>query len=196
METIVYSRELNERSPDLFSDEDDCETSTDNQHSTADVNVSTQSATSCKDDEMESLLDISIEKTEKWISRHIQSLLSGILPPPSATYVQHDSASLLSMYKRNVQLMDFGIIGENDAKPADSCNNISAPMMPKVLENVEWPQIEKINTYGVHYNRTKYTENIEMMYMKLVERNVGQETCSTFTYSQSTNAKKKPVRKL
>lgn len=68
--------------------------------------------------------------------------------------------------------------------------------MPNVLDNLKWPQLERVNAYGLHYNRTKYTENIEMMYMKLVERNVGQETGSSFTNNVSTSAKKKPIRKL
>lgn len=203
------SREhINERSPDLFSDDDDdavddgddddnleteIDTDKNQQHSTVDVN---DSISSIKDDEKENVRGNCIDKAEKAISRRIQSLLSGILPPPSVTYIQYDIGNLLSMYKRNVALMDCDNVNKIDIERTDICDEMPLPMIPKVLENVEWPQIERINAHGLHYNRTKYTENIEMMYMKLVERNVGQETGSSFTLNIATSAKKKPVRKL
>ncbi|XP_055315475.1 uncharacterized protein LOC129575627 [Sitodiplosis mosellana] len=188
---------INERSPDLFSDDDDLETETDTdknqQHSTVDVN---DSFSSIKDDEKENVSGKCIEQTEKAISRRIQSLLSGILPPPSVTYIQHDIGNLLSMYKRNITLMDSDNSNKKNIEQSGICDEIPLPIIPKVLENMEWPQIERVNAHGLHYNRTKYTENIEMMYMKLVERNVGQETGTSFTYNIATSAKKKPIRKL
>lgn len=203
------SREhINERSPDLFSDDDDAADDDDDdddeleteiyteknqQHSTVDGN---DSISSNKDDEKENVRDNCIEKAEKAISRRIQSLLSGILPPPSVTYIQHDIANLLSMYKRNITLMDADIVNKTEIEKSDICDEMPLPMVPKILENMEWPQIERINAHGLHYNRTKYTEHIEMMYMKLVERNVGQETGSSFTFNIATSAKKKPIRKL
>lgn len=190
------SREqINDRSPDLFSDADDLDldTDADNQHSTSNAN---ESITSLKDDDKKHQPKNGLEKSDRSMSKHVQSLLSGILPPPSVTFVQHDIVSLLSMYKRNVVLMDIGINCESDPKSTDSCDRSSVPLMPQVLDNMEWPEIEQINAYGVHYNRTKYTENIEMMYMKLVERNVGQETSTSFTHNQSMSAKKKPARNL
>ena len=173
--------------------ETEIDTDKNQQHSTVDVN---DSISSIKDDEKENLRGNCIEKAEKAISRRIQSLLSGILPPPSVTYIQHDIGNLLSMYKRNVTLMDSDNVNKKDMEKSDICDDLPLPMIPKVLENMEWPQIERINAHGLHYNRTKYTEHIEMMYMKLVERNVGQETGSSFTFNIATSAKKKPVRKL
>lgn len=189
---LESSREqINERSPDLFSDDDDCgggdNEGDNNEQTNVDAN---DSIASTKSEDKENNSDNCNEKTERSISKRIQNLLCGILPPPSVTYVQHDISNLLSMYKRNVALMH-----------SDQCNEdafvdqLSHPIIPKALENVEWPQISKINAYGLHYNRTKYTENIEMLFMKLVERNVGQETGSSFTYV-SASAKKKPARKL
>lgn len=193
------SREcINERSPDLFSDDDDLENDIDNnKHSVvASVDVN-DSFASYKDDEKENVFDNCIEKNEKATSKRIQNLLSGILPPPSVTYIQHDIANLLSLYKKNTGRMESEINNTNDSKQNGAyCDQKLCPLMPKILDNVEWPQIERVTAFGLHYNRTKYTENIEMMYMKLVERNVGQETSSSFTYTQSINAKKKPARKL
>lgn len=180
---------LGERSPDLFSDDEDLKPDIEpNQHSIDDVN---DSLSSNKDDEK---VNNSIEKSEKAISKRITSLLAGVVPPPSITYIQYDIGNLLSMYKRNVVLMDSG--NQNDGIKQDICDHISMrPLNPDALDNIKWPEIEMVNAYGVHYNRTKYTENIESMYMKLVERNVGQETGSSFTYNAAMSAKKKQIQK-
>ncbi|XP_031617883.1 uncharacterized protein LOC116337446 [Contarinia nasturtii] len=194
---MEISREsLGERSPDLFSDEDDLETDTNtNQRSIDDIN---DSLLSNKDDEKENNFDNSIEKTEKTISKRITNLLSGVIPPPSVTYVQYDIGNLLSMYKRNFALMDSDNDNKTDGtKQSDICDQIfTRPLNPEAIENIKWPEIEMVNAYGVHYNRTRYTENIESMYMKLVERNVGQETGTSFTFNASMSAKKKQIRKI
>lgn len=195
---LETSRELiNERSPDLFSDDDDLEYNN-NERDEGDVKKCTEnttteandSTTSTKSEDKETSTDNCIEKSERSVTKHIQNLLCGILPPPSVTYVQHDIGNLLSMYKRNLATMDFDC-GDKDTLRDQK----SHPIMPEVLEDVEWPHMTKINAYGLHYNRTKYTENIDMLFMKLVERNVGQETGSSFTYV-SASTKKKPARKL
>lgn len=200
---------INERSPDLFSDEDDFDADNNNHSAvnTVDPNdiVDAANETNADGDVNDSVEvkniednDKNIEKTEKAISKRIQAILCGILPPPSVTYIQHDITDLLSMYKRNATLCDPTIQFNNDKdnRRNENCDQLTTPVMPKVLDSVEWPQLKRVNAYGLHYNRTKYTDNIEMMFMKLVERNVGQETGSSFTFSISTSAKKKPVRKL
>lgn len=176
------SREqMNERSPDLFSDDEDDDENL--EHSTSFTSISFEDKDNQTDD--------CIEKIDRKLSKQIQGLLSGILPPPSITYIQHDIGSLLSMYKQNIAIMNI-----DDKHTVDINDNHSDDWMPKELENIEYPHIQRVNAHGLHYNRTKYTDNIEIMYMKLVERNVGQETGSSFTYNASMSAKKKPIRKL
>lgn len=188
---LETSRErINERSPDLFSDEekdleDEAIVAKNNEHSTS---VAT---TSISFEDKDNQADDYIEKNEKQISKRLQGLLSGILPPPSITYVDHDITSLLTLYNKNVALM--GLDNQQNNIPTD---DQSISWMPKELDNIKWPHIERLNVHGLHYNRTKYTDNLEIMYMKLVERNVGQETCSSFTYNVSMGAKKKPIRKV
>lgn len=186
------SEQINERSPDLFSDDDENEAENEKDHNLYSITDVNDSIPSIKDEEKETSGNC-IEKTERAISKRVHSLLAGILPPPSVTYIQYDIGNLLSMYKRNIALMDSEC---EQIKDNEQTHIPQPPPMPKELENVEWPEAIKINAYGVHYNRTKYTENIEIMYMKLVERNVGQETGTSFTYNASMNAKKKPIRKL
>lgn len=210
---LETSREhINERSPDLFSDDDDFDADN-NDHCAAVnavdpvdlVNASNAANETNADGDVNDSVEVkniennekNMEKIEKAMSKRIQAILCGILPPPSVTYIQHDITNLLSMYKRNAALCEPTIqFNDNDNNRNENCDQLTIPLMPKVLDNVEWPQLKGVNAYGVHYNRTKYTDNIEMMFMKLVERNVGQETGSSFTFNISTSAKKKPVRKL
>lgn len=201
---LETSREhINERSPDLFSEVDDFDHAT--AHDALDGSAINDSADFKTNDETSAAIwpDKHIEKTERALNKRIQTMLSGIVPPPSITFVQHDITNLLSMYKRNIAHMDLPrISSRNDSKATDTLSeNIDKiPTMPNEVEHTVWPEIQRANAYGVHYNRTKYTENIESMYMKLVERYVGQETASSFTFSAPNNTsaagKKKPIRKL
>lgn len=187
---LETSREhINERSPDLFSDEEEDLKDAAVKAKNIEHSISVAS-TSISFEEKENQTD-DIEKNEKKISKRLQGLLSGILPPPSVTYVDHDITSILTLYNKNVALMDLDNKQNNIA--VDDQNN---SWMPKELENIEWPHIERVNGHGLHYNRTKYTDNLEIMYMKLVERNVGQDTSSSFTYHVSISAEKKPIRKV
>lgn len=225
---LESSREhINERSPDLFSDAGDFENEAIHDDDiAAAVEATATAATSTVDEDDDLGTDVSgindsadiktddetrttilpdkhIEKTERTLNRRIQTLLSGIIPPPSVTFIQHDASNLLSTYQRNVTLMNLptSITCNNNQKQNDDVID-AIPQMPEQLENIEWPQLRRANAYGVHYNRTKYTDNIEIMYMKLVERYVGRETTSSFTQNATDNnssaaaAKRKPIRKL
>lgn len=188
---MLCSREqYNERSPDLCSNEDDIVNCERNDVSTEFCGNEYGSIST--DDDKETSTSHPIEKTEKSINRRIQNLLNGILPPPSVTFIQHDVRNMLELYKKNITIIEnsVSIVETRDDVDAESS------FMPKELKDVEWPEIYRSNSYGVHYNRTKYTESIEMQYMKLVERNVGQETGSSFTSNVPSSAKKKQTRKL
>lgn len=216
---LETSREhINERSPDLFSEVDDLDNMTTNDEindddiAAAAAASANASAFTDNDDDGVNVSGINdsietkaattdcpekhIEMTERALNKRIQTLLSGLLPPPSITFVQHDIINLLSIYKRNIALMDLPRItgGDNDSKSTD------LETVPSGIKDKTWPQLKWTRAYGIHYNRTKYTDHIESMYMKLVERNVGQETASSFTFNAANNtsaaAKRKPIRKL
>lgn len=227
---LETSREhINERSPDLFSEVGDFD-ATENE-AIQDDDIAAASATTTTVDEDEDLgTDVSgindsadirtddgsptivlsdkhLEKTERALNKRIQTLLTGIIPPPSITFAQHDVSDLLATYQRNITLMGVpsSITCNNNEKQAEeTCDDVAdaKPKMPKELEHIEWPELKRTKAFGLHYNRTKYTDNIEIMYMKLVERYVGQETVSSFTHSVRDDAsatgaaKKKPMRKL
>lgn len=191
---------IHERSPDLFSDDDDDEADEDSGNdgtnecetlAIPDVEVGCTAADSISSDDKDTG-PMSRENNEKAINKRIQDMLSGVLPPPSVTYIEYDCNNLLAMYKRNyVEMQDF--IGNINAKATANDDNAT---MPEKLNGAEWPEISECDEYGLHFNRTKYTESIEMLYMRLAERNVGLETGSSFLCGISTNIRKKPPKKL
>lgn len=129
---------------------------------------------------------------EQATQKRIQDMLSGVLPPPSVTIIEYDCNNMMLMFKKHYVEMDNSM---NCTDGTEVVNNSTA-VMPAKLENVEWPQIRECNEFGLHYNRTKYSESIEMLYMRLAERNVGLETGSSFLSGISTNIRKKPPKKL
>lgn len=130
---------------------------------------------------------------EQATQKRIQDMLSGVLPPPSVTIIEYDCNNMMSMlrkhYVETANSMDCTATGT-------VVDNNRMEMMPAKLETVDWPQIREYNEFGLHYNRTKYSESIEMLYMRLAERNVGLETGSSFLSGISTNNRKKPPKKL
>lgn len=201
---LATSREqINEQSPELFCDNDDDYLdmpNDDNDFDDENVKHENNNETDVND----SLVSVSFEETgngddaiqrkEKTISKRIQNMLLGVLPPPSVTDVQHDIINMISLYKKNCAQFGFGTEKQTETNSKDERRNKT--FVPIELENVEWPKVQKFDAYGLHYNRTKYTENIEILYMKLIERNVGQETGSSFIYNASLNCKRKPIRKM
>lgn len=190
---------INEQSPDIFADDDDEDTGIDTAYVYGKETENDQSAYFAD----ESLTSTNIEETEvldadKWDrkdksrSRRIQNLLSGVLPPPSITYCQHDIASMLTLYKTNSEILQTPDISGDSADSAFAKNDF----IPYGLREMEWPHVQTASTYGIHYNRSKYSDNIEIMFMKLAERHIGNETSSSFTFDASANIAKKPVRKM
>lgn len=199
---LETSREqFNERSPDLFSDDDDVNDNDNNNGNEDRANAAIAGIVIDGDAEatVTDLIgfedkEISFEKTEKAINKRIQDLLSGVLPPPSLTYIEYDCSSMLAMYNKNYAEMPEFIDCLN-AKAASTSNECTS-MVPDKLNGIEWPEILEHNEYGLHFNRTQYTDSIETLYMRLAERNVGLETGSSFLSGISTHIRKKPPKKL
>lgn len=179
------SRELiNERSPDIFQEDEDEEEEEAEEREVEDANTTPHelSSTIINDSQFNPNQSdgacIPIEKREKRLMRQLQNLLSGILPPPSVTVIEHDITKILSLYKTNKTLME----PDND----DLAKNCASHALPLIhdddVKTMNFSEAIEIKNYGVHYNRTQYSDNIEIMYMKLAQRHIGQETGSSFTY--------------
>lgn len=177
------SREMaNERSPDLFSDD---EYEEDEKADEIAESVALDSSLKLAEGSDEN--GNAIEDKDKRLMKHMQDLLSGVLPPPSVTIVDHDIATILSMYKTNSYLLK-----EQQQRQKDEVIE-TAPktfLSPTEVKAINWPTVLQTNTHGLHYNRNQYTESIEMLYMKLAERHVGAETGSSYTYTWPASVKK------
>lgn len=199
---LETSREIiNEQSPDIFADDDDdddtgigtayaFEMETDKEQSSYFADDS-MTATNIAEKEVD---DVDMwNRKEKVTSRRLQNLLCGILPPPSITFCQYDIATMLKLYKENSEILQM-----TDESGGDSVDSAYAKtdFIPDELDGAKWPDVQSASAYGVHYNRTKHSDNIEIMYMKLAERHISHETSSSFTFDASTNAVKKPARKM
>lgn len=196
---LETSREImNEQSPDIFADDDDdddtgidtsyvCENNTTNEYFGDDSQTTANVA--------ETQFDVADlwNRKEKADIRRIQSVLSGILPPPSITFCQYDVSKMLELYKTNSE--NLQTTDENSGASGDSAFS-KTEFIPDELDGIEWPKVRNAAAHGVHYNRTKYSDSIEAMYMKVAERHIGHETSSSFTFDASANTVKKPVKKM
>lgn len=198
---LETSREMiNEQSPDIFADDDDYDDTflhtayvygKDNDKETS-TYFADDSLTSTNNEEKE-VKDADVwDRKEKATSRRIQNLLSGVLPPPSITFCQLDIENILTLHKANSEILKTTDVSSDSSDSGFGKNDF----IPDGLNEKEWPHVRNASEYGVHYNRTKYSDNIEIMYMKLAERHIGHETSSSFTFDASANTVKKPVRKM
>lgn len=196
---LETSREImNEQSPDMFADDDDDDDDIDPVYYVDEKDTEkdyfgddSMTATNMAEKEVDEA-DLWNRK-EKATSRRIQNLLSGIPPPPSITFCQHDIATMLELYNTNSKTLQT-----TDESGADSVDSgfTKDDFIPDELNGMEWPKVTNASAYGVHFHRSKYSDRIEMMYMKLAERHIGHETSSSFTFDASVNAAKKPARKM
>lgn len=196
---LETSREvINERSPDLFTDDseeenDDAEYEKDEEEEDKyEVNILGENdivlIETIVNDDMESYLNF-IEKKEKNLMKRMQTLLTGVVPPPSVTNIRYDINDLLSLYRKNSQQINYDFKSETIKE-----NRKPAPPVDAV--GLRWPTVLTSYCPGVHYNRTKYTENIELLYLKVTDRHIGQETGTSFTHNHVASPRKKVMKKM
>lgn len=169
--------EINERSPDIFLDDDDDDDTQENSATAYDNNAADLHNTSLQEDKA---CGVPIEKAEKALARKLQNqLASGIVPPPSVTYIEHDILSMLNLYNTNKDEYAY------DANRSIGSDHLYSAKVTKMASDTEvmdlsFDKAVTMKNMGLLYNRTEFTDNIEIMYMKLSQRYVGRETDSTF----------------
>lgn len=167
--------EINERSPDMFlDDDDDTQDNVDLPANETDVQPLNTSATDEKD------ADMPYEKKEKLLAKKLRNqLASGVIPPPSVTYIEYDVATMLDMYNNNKDEYEFD---PNQSFGSDHVYSAKESKMAadKDVMKLEYDEVITMKNMGLMYNRTEYTDSIEIMYMKLAQRYVGRETDSAF----------------
>ncbi|XP_058456187.1 uncharacterized protein LOC131433680 [Malaya genurostris] len=188
----------NEKSPDLFADDDNTSSSDDDESNSDADNAQTEDASFKETTNANSCFN-TVENIERSLLKRMQISLSGVLPPPSVTYSQIDINQMLTLYKehearlcyRNDEIIETTSADSKDPESSfTSC--LSKPThTPAELFELEWPEILKSRAHGLYYNRSTVTENIELLGLKYVDRYIGAETSSTFNVSRSPSAAKK-----
>lgn len=173
--SIMYT---NEKSPDMVFDDDD---SSDDDEVVNDTETSLNKSNNANETE--------IDKMEKEILKRMQNSLSGILPPPIVTIPQFDIETMLKLFNENKENYFGAKKGEEERISLFTPNSCPAEII-----KMAWPEVSTKRTLGVCYNRTIYTDDIETISLKFLDRFVGSETSSSFTSVDVSSAKKKAIK--
>lgn len=129
-----------------------------------------------------------IHEIEKQLLQNMESSLNEMSSLPNITPANIGIFDMLNLYKDNVKKFKFY---EREETADSDSNNI------RNLDNSKktWPKSLFVNTCGIYYNRTLYSESIDNLYSKIVKRYIGSETNSSFiSHHRSTPIKKKNLR--
>lgn len=201
---IKHTAIMNHGSPDIFADDDD-EVENEKHGNATDDNASIGSFS--KIEQMQNTFGAedmkpSIKQIEKRAMKDLQNQLSGVYPPPSVTIIGHDITNLLTRFEANKSMLDSYMNQsvstdheysfKGNSRESSGYYSLSSDEEAKSLE---FNAAMEAKNFGILYNRTDYSEQIEMLHMRLAERHVGQETGSSYTYLWPSNNSKAIGRK-
>lgn len=187
----------NEKSPDLFADDDDeedgedelCKSDPEDVEEDKSFNVSVTGNASAMSQ---------VDQIERAILKRLQASLSGVLPPPSLTYSRIDVDRMITLYRENEA--NYCYRETEAAKEVEDAESTTGSLNKPThsmaeLRQTEWPQLLQLRAHGVCYNRSTDTEKIELLGLKYIDRYIGSETGSTFNVPRSpSSAKKRNLR--
>ncbi|XP_050093779.1 uncharacterized protein LOC126576515 [Anopheles aquasalis] len=209
----------NEKSPDLFADEDDDEeeyfgrpNDDDTGPDEVDEGVEVRQARSqplrhssgvgLPDNDKGARID-HVERV--WLKR-LQLSLSGVPPPPSLTFCNMDIGQLLTLYgKRTQPDCMTPKKGADELKASDAPSQthrlgrecLSKPThSTEQLSSAGWPDLLRCRAHGLHYNKSTVTEKLELLGVKYVERYIGAETSCSFNMTHSPSSAKKRSQRM
>lgn len=187
----------NEKSPDLFEDDEDADG----------YNYYLKSNRDCNFDDIKENIDLTdnviskdvakFVKTEEILLKRLQMSLTGVVPPPNITISQINLQKMIEMYRKYDENAENKL--ENDSEIEKTDTKHPSLLQPTYsvdkTSELEWPDARTVIGHGIYYNRSKYSEKFEALNLKYVERYIGAETSSSFTINQSpTSAKKRNMR--
>lgn len=183
----------NEKSPDLFADDDDDDDDAEDCQDDVDVsdsenNPANNGTISCMNP---------VEQIERQLLKKLQASLSGVLPPPSVTYSRIEASRILTLYQQNKDRLCYHneeettIENTSEVEESDAIWLNKPTHPPKDLHDMKWPDLLKARAHGVYYNHSTVTEKIELLGLKYVERYIGSETSTSFSTSRGPPSAKK-----
>ena len=170
---------INERSPDLFDDEDDV--------------PSDELEADAPETDVEDVRESSAYPStacDSLILKKLRSSLTGLCPPPAVTRFQLSLSEMLETYNQNI----------TKALPTDNTIKTSSFFVPThspaEVRDLEWPRLMTVKCVDVAYNKSTDNEHIEVMCLKYGERFIGAETSSSFNMRSSAASAKKRIERL
>jgi hypothetical protein len=177
---------LNERSPDMFDDEDDADV-VETDADVVETDVETPESETENPKETEPAL---LGACDSLILKKLRTSLSGLCPPPSVTQFQLSLSEMLDAYHKNV--------GEA-LQPVSAIKHSSffvPTHSPLEVKEMEWPKLMAVKCVDVAYNKSTDNEHIEVLCGKYAERYVGAETTTSFNMKVSAASAKKRIERL
>jgi len=118
-------------------------------------------------------------KKETDILCRIKNMLD--ITPSKTNFLQSDLIDFVTFHKQQI----FNFI-ENNSK-----QNFRYVSSFNEILNVSWPNSLCLNYFGIHYNLSKTSEEIELLNLSIIERFITSETSSSFKLSPCKIKKKK-----
>lgn len=195
----------NEKSPDLFADDDDDDELDEANHESGheDARSDNGDATDSENTPANNTTNVCmnpVEQIERKLLKNLQGSLSGVLPPPSVTQYCIDIDRMLTLYRQHEDRLFYrnDEIVEKPTQAQESSPSVclSKPTHPPgELHELGWPKLLEARVHGVYYNRSTVTEKIELLGLRYVERYISRETKTSFEISRAPpSAKKKNSR--
>lgn len=169
----IASRAENEQSPEIFNQEEP-------QSDIEDTEVATCSVTP---EEAKQAEDCDA------ILKKMKNSLTGICPPPSVTQHQISLSEMIFSYNKNKEQCVFKSKVENQSFFVPSHT-------PEEIVNMEWPNMLSTKCLGVTYNKSDACEDIEGLFSRYIQRNIGAETSSSFNFKVGPSSARKKIDKL
>lgn len=166
---------LNETSPELFEREG--EVLSDN-----DAEVAHESAETDAPEERKNLDDC-----DKLVLSQLRSSIAGICPPSRA---QFSLSAIVEKYKKYS-------IEDSNPKAQVNTNSLFVPThSDRKVKDLEWPGVRSAKCLGVMYNKSNVDEEIDSLYLKFVDKYIGEETASSLNHKDGPSSAKKRSDKL
>ncbi|XP_035906442.1 uncharacterized protein LOC118509642 [Anopheles stephensi] len=205
----------NEKSPDLFADDDE-ETDVGSKNEAEKENLdysmhrSYQRVSGTGTKELDCEGEGSVDRTDYMLLKRMKTSLSGIPPPPALTYSDIDVGTMLTIYRSNVKswLATHGFSKNTVEKTTTDGEGEDGKDQPhqqclmkpthstEELSNLQWPELTKHRAHGLHYNRSRVSENFELLGLKYIERYISAETSCSFNMTVLQSSAKKRNQRL
>lgn len=181
---------VNEKSPEIQAESDVYSESEEQPHvDEENYSVNTTVNLSIENSDMgEEVSYKSLQETDTFIMRNIQTSLTEQCAPPSITTLPLSLSEMLAVYKQNLSKEPITKIkSHSHFIPSHALNEVMA---------MEWSELLKVKAHGITYNRSTDCEEIELMRLRFTDKFIRAETTSSYTHKNGPTSAKKRIERL